>query len=98
MTEASDEDDVFFEEEEEEYDDYDWEEEEYVDDDPDQVAFVDDEGWLYADEETTNVVDETIAMDDEEYAQQVITYTEARNALAKARIARGFLSICRSRR
>ena len=30
---------------------------------------------------------------DEEYAQQVITYTEARNALARARIARGFYPV-----
>ena len=48
---------------------------------------------FYVDEETINVVDESIAWDDEEYAQQVITYTEARNALARARIARGFYPV-----
>ena len=57
------------------------------------MAYVDEEGWFYADEETINAVDETIAWDDEEYAQQVITYTEARNALARARIARGFYPV-----
>ncbi len=63
------------------------------DEDLDQVAYVDDEGWFYADEETINAVDETIAWDDEEFAQTVITYTDARNALAHARIARGFYPI-----
>ena len=58
-------------------------------DGPDQVAYADDEGWFYVDEETVNVVDEHLGYADEEYVQQVITYTEARNALAKARIARG---------
>ena len=32
-------------------------------------------------------------MEDTEYAQQVVTYTEAHNALAKARIARGFYPV-----
>ena len=31
--------------------------------------------------------------EDEEYAQQVITYTEARNALARTLIARGFYPV-----
>ncbi len=59
----------------------------------DQAAYVDEEGWFYADEDTINAVDETIAYDDEEFAQMVITYTDARNALARARIARGFYPI-----
>ena len=80
-----------------EWHDFDDEEEEWEDpneeEDPDQVAYVDEEGWFYADEETINAVDESIAFDDGEYANQVITYTEARNALAKARIARGFYPV-----
>ena len=56
--------------------------------DLDQVAYTDEEGWFYADEDTIEQVDETIAWEDEEYAQQVVTYTEAHNVLAKARIAR----------
>ena len=74
--------------------DYD-EEEEWPaeEEDPDHVAYVDEEGWFYADEETINAVDESIAYDDDDYANQVITYTEARNALAKARIARGFYPV-----
>ena len=56
-------------------------------DDDDQVAYVDEEGWFYSDEDTITAVDESMAHDDEEYSQQVISFTEARNALAKARIA-----------
>ena len=70
--------------------DYEYDPEE---EDPDHIAYVDEEGWFYADEETINAVDEFLSFEDEEYAQQVITYTEARNALAKARIARGFYPV-----
>ena len=80
------------EEEEEEEEEEEWEDPP-EEEDPDQVAYADEEGWLYADEDTINAVDETIAYDDPEYAAQVITYTEARNALAKARIARGFYPV-----
>ena len=38
-------------------------------------------------------MDEFISWEDEDFAQQVITYTEARNALAKARVARGFYPV-----
>ena len=51
---------------------------------------MDDEGWFYADEETIGVVDECLAWEDDEFAPHVVTYTEDRNALAKACIARGF--------
>ena len=61
--------------------------------DEDQVAYIDDEGWFYADEETINAVDEMMSYDDEEYAAVLTTYTEARGALAKARIARGFYPV-----
>ena len=46
-----------------------------------------------ADEDTVNAIDESTAYDDAEYAHQVITYTEARNALSKARIARGLYPV-----
>lgn len=58
-----------------------------------QVAHVDEHGWFYVDEETIDQVGETIAMEDAEYAQQVVTYTEAHNALAKDRTARGFYPV-----
>ena len=66
-------------EHDEDYDDDDQE------DDPDQVAYVDEEGWFYVDEEVINAVDEHLGFDDQDYAQQVITYTEAHHALARAR-------------
>ena len=72
----------------------------YGDDDGDddewdeyQVAYVDEEGWFHADEETINAVDEMMSYDDPEYAAILTTYTEARGALAKARIARGFYPV-----
>ena len=89
VTEVSDDDAYNLIEEEEEED---WDEQD-VSGDPDQVAHVDEDGWFYADEETIDQVDETIAMEDADYAHQVVTYTEARNALAKARIARGFYPV-----
>ena len=58
--------------------------------DEDQVVYVDEEGWFYDDEETINVVDEMLTQDDDEFAAALTTDTEARGALAKARIARGF--------
>ena len=61
--------------------------------DEDQVAYIDDEGWFDADEETINAVDEMMSYDDAEYAAILTTYTEARGALAKARIARGFYPV-----
>ena len=79
-----DEDEWYDEEADEEYD-------EEVDED--QVAYVDDEGWFYADEDTINVVDEMLTQDDDEFAAILTTYTEARGALAKARIARGFYPV-----
>ena len=75
------EDDWYEDEADEEYD-------EEVDDD--QVAYVDEEGWFYDDEETINAIDEQLAEENEEFAAVLTTYTEARGALAKARIARGF--------
>ena len=63
------------------------------DEDEDQVACVDEEGWLYADEDTINAVDEMLTYEDDEYAAVLTTYTEARGALAKARIARGFYPV-----
>ena len=80
-----DEDEWYDEEADEEYD-------EEVDED--QVAYVDDnEGWFYADEDTINVVDEMLTQDDDEFAAILTTYTEARGALAQARIARGFYPV-----
>ena len=51
---------------------------------------MDEEGWFHATEETINQVDEMLTHDDEEFANVLTTYTEARGALAKARVARGF--------
>ena len=45
---------------------------------------------VYVDEETINAVDEQLCEGDDEFAATLTTYTEARGALAKARIARGF--------
>ena len=75
-------------EEEEEYSTDDGYEAWLASEDADQVAYVDEEGWFYSDEDTINAVDESMAHDDEEYSQQVVSFTEARNALAKARVAR----------
>ena len=61
--------------------------------DEDQVAHVDDEGWFYADEETINAVDEMLTYDDDDFAAILTTYTEARGARARARIARGFYPV-----
>ena len=72
------------------YGDEDAEDEEW---DEDQVAYVDEDGWFHADEETINAVDEMMSYDDAEYAAILTTYTEARGALAKARIARGFYPV-----
>ena len=69
------------------YDDYS-EEEDDEEIDEDQVAYVDEEGWFYADEETITAVDEMLTQDDDDFAAILTTYTEARGALAKARIAR----------
>ena len=82
-------------------DDYDEDEEWYGDEgdddqeveDDDQVAFVDEDGWFYVDEETINSVDEMLTWEDDEFANILTTYTEARGALAKARIARGFYPV-----
>ena len=104
MAEGLDEDE--YEEEEDDvnalddddYNEYDWygdysEEEDDEEFDEDQVAYVDEEGWFYADEETINVVDEMLTQDDDEFAAILTTYTEARGALAKARIARGLYPV-----
>ena len=48
---------------------------------------------VYVDEDTINVVDEMLTQDDDEFAAILTTYTEARGALAKARIARGFYPV-----
>ena len=61
--------------------------------DEDQVAYIDDEGRFYVDEETINAADEMLTYDDEECAAILTTYTEARGALAKARIARGIYPV-----
>ena len=90
----ADEQDDDGDEDEDEYDinalddDYD-----YEDDDEDQVAYVDEEGWFYDDEDTIHAVDEMLKFEDDEYAAILTTYTEARGALAKARIARGFYPV-----
>ena len=80
------EDDVWYEEGDD--DDYDDE-----DADEDQVAYVDEEGWFYADEDTIHAVDEMLKFEDDEYAAILTTYTEARGALAKARLARGIYPV-----
>ena len=78
------------------YDD-DWQDDDYDDEqddeDEDQVAHVDDEGWFHATEETIDAVDEMLSLEDDEFACILTTYTEARGALAKARIARGFYPV-----
>ena len=43
----------------------------------------------YVDEDTINAVVEQLCEDDSEFAAILTTYSEARGALAKARIARG---------
>ena len=74
------------------YDEWDDDGDEEDDDyDDDQVAYVDDDGYFYADQETIDAVDQELAWDDEEMSNIVISYLDARNALAQARIARGFL-------
>ena len=82
---------------EEEYSENDeWEHADYEEDDeedPDQVAYVDDDGNFHADQETINAVDEMLSWEDDEYAKAVISYTEARKALAQARIMRGFYPV-----
>ena len=91
--EGDDDDDAYALEDYYEDDDYGDEEGDEDDEDEDQVAYVDEEGWFYVDEETINAVDEMMSYDDEEYAAVLTTYTEARGALAKARIARGFYPV-----
>ena len=100
-TEGGDEDD----DHEADYDDDDWEhadnieyeeEEEYDDDDEwglDQIAYIDDEGNFYADEEAIDEVDALLAFDDDEYSATLVNYKEARDALAKARVHRGFYPV-----
>ena len=44
---------------------------------------------FYADEDTIHAVDEMLKFEDDDYAAILTTYTEARGALAKARLARG---------
>ena len=51
------------------------------------------EGWFCVDEDTTNAVGGMLTWKDVEYAAILTTYTEARGALAKARIARGFYPV-----
>ena len=80
------EDDVWYEEGDDDYD-------EDGDADEDQVAYVDEEGWFYADEETIHAVGDMLKFEDDEYAAILTTYTEARGALAKARLARGFYPV-----
>ena len=95
IEEGDDDDDArSLDEEDETYEvDEEWNEgDEPEDEDPDHLVF-DAIGWFHADEETINAVDEMFAWEDDEHAQVVITYTEARNALARARIARGFYPV-----
>ena len=54
---------------------------------------MDEDGWLFVDEETSNAVDEYLSRIDDEYAQHVIAFTEARIVLARARLARGFYPV-----
>ena len=80
------------------YEEEDWYEEEADEEyeeevDEDQVAYVDDEGWFYVDEDTINAIDEQLTENDDEFAAILTTYTEARGALAKARIAHGFYPV-----
>ena len=54
---------------------------------------MDEKGWFYVDEDTSNADDEMLTYEDDEYVAVLTTYTEARGALAKARIARGFYPV-----
>ena len=54
---------------------------------------MDDDGWFHADEDTINAVDNFLSWEDDEYAHQLITFEDARIALARARIARGFYPV-----
>ena len=48
---------------------------------------------VYADEDTINAVDEMLTYEDDEFAAILTTYTEARGALARARLARGIYPV-----
>ena len=65
----------------------------FDDDDDDTCAHVSNDGYFHATQEVIDEVDEQLAADDQEYANAVMTFTEARSALAKARIARGFYPV-----
>ena len=93
-------DDVQAIDEEEEWDEDtwygedDWEDEEEEEEwEEDQVAHIDEEGYFHADEDTIDLCDEQLAKGDEEFCAILTTYTEARGALARARIARGFYPV-----
>ena len=58
--------------------------------DDNQVAYVTEEGYFIATEAVIDHVDKQNSSGDDEYAQATIDFTSARNALAKARVARGF--------
>ena len=76
------------------YGEEDWDEEvEDEDWDDDQIAHVDEEGYFYADEDTIDQCDAQLAQDDDEFCAILTTYTEARGALARTRIARGFYPV-----
>ena len=85
-------DDDYNEDEDAYYEDDDYQEEEYEEDE-DQVAYVDEEGWFHAEEEVINAIDEHMAQDNDEFAAILTNYTEARGALAKARIASRFYPV-----
>ena len=93
-------DDVQAIDEEEEWDEDtwygedDWEDEEEEEEwEEDQVAHIDEEGYFYDDEDTIDLCDEQVAEGDDEFCAILTTYTEARGALARARIARGFYPV-----
>ncbi len=74
-------------------DDLDPEQDDQADEELGQTAYVDEEGWFYADKDTIHAVDEIIACEDEYFAQMLINYRAARDALAHARIEHGFFPV-----
>ena len=74
-------------------DDLDPEQDDQADEELGQTAYVDEKGWFYADKDTIQAVDEIIACEDEYFAQMLINYRAARDALTHARIVHGFFPV-----
>ena len=75
------------------YDEQDEDDDEYCLEDENEVAFVDEEGLFIATEEVIDHIDQQFATEDKDYAQAVVDFNQARNMLARARVARGFYPV-----